>query len=55
MSINQSDDHEKSWQVQMMDQIYSNAIKTFIYLGLATSISDEALDTFTAYGNEALQ
>lgn len=53
--MDQANDKEKSWQVQMMDKIYSRADKTYIYLGPSSRFSDEAVRTFLAYGRRALQ
>jgi hypothetical protein len=33
--INQADDEEKSWQVRMMGDVYRNADRVLIWLGLA--------------------
>ncbi|KAH6615016.1 heterokaryon incompatibility protein-domain-containing protein [Boeremia exigua] len=55
LCINQADDAEKSWQVQMMDQIYLGATKTFVYLGPSTRESYEAIRSFSFYGRKALQ
>lgn len=55
LCINQTSDVEKSWQVKMMDQIYSRAANTFVYLGPPTRESYEAMRTFSAYGRKALK
>ncbi|OCL02555.1 HET-domain-containing protein, partial [Glonium stellatum] len=41
--INQKDDEEKSWQVDMMDRIYKLAHHTIIYLGSLTTASEALL------------
>lgn len=46
---------EKSWQVHLMDQIYSHASKTFIYVGPSSRFSEEAVRSFSAHGCLALQ
>jgi hypothetical protein len=53
--IDQANDVEKSWQVQMMDQTYSRADKTYIYLGTSSRYSEEAIRSFSAFGRRALQ
>ena len=53
--MNQIDDAEKSWQVQMMDKIYLRAARTLVYLGPSTKTSNEAVQTFSVYGRQALQ
>lgn len=38
-----------------MDQIYSHAVKTFIYVGPSSRFSEEAVRSFSTYGCLALQ
>jgi len=45
--INQKDNEEKSHQVQMMRNIYSNAVQVIVWLGMATPESIMALQTLT--------
>ena len=42
--INQGDDSEKGEQVALMGDIYSNATRTWIWLGAAANNSDQALE-----------
>jgi hypothetical protein len=43
--INQKDNIEKGLQVQFMAEIYANANRVVVWLGLATSDSGQAFDT----------
>lgn len=45
--INQKDNDEKSHQVQMMRDIYSNAVQVIVWLGKATPESTTALQSIT--------
>jgi hypothetical protein len=52
LCINQSDDVEKSIQVQKMRWIYENAYEILIWLGPAADSSDELLATLTEIGED---
>jgi Heterokaryon incompatibility protein (HET) len=41
MCINQEDDAEKSWQVQLMGEIYKMAKLTYVWLGPNSRDQDE--------------
>jgi hypothetical protein len=41
--INQRDDHEKSWQITLMEEIYSWATPVYVWLGHETERSNRAL------------
>jgi hypothetical protein len=51
--INQGDDAEKSWQVQMMHTIYENAYVVLIWLGPEADGSDNAFKKLEIAGKEA--
>lgn len=53
--MNQADSEEKSWQVQMMDDIYSRACRTLIYLGSDIDGAGQTLALFASYGRQAMQ
>lgn len=46
--INQDDPEEKSWQVDQMRCVYSQAERVHVWLGPATDESDKAIDTLVA-------
>jgi Heterokaryon incompatibility protein (HET) len=52
LRINQSDNEEKSWQVQQMAAIYSRARATISWLGLSSEDSKLALDTLVELGKK---
>ncbi|KAE8446314.1 hypothetical protein EG329_012061 [Mollisiaceae sp. DMI_Dod_QoI] len=53
--INQSDMNERSFQVGLMDQIYSNALRVFIYLGESNLYVSEGLHFLGHYFRAELQ
>lgn len=53
--INQSDDQEKSWQVQQMSEIYSRAAKVLVFLGVADEVSDRAMEMFDLAGAAGME
>jgi hypothetical protein len=55
LCIDQSDNEEKSWQVQLMREIYQCAISVFIWLGPADATSHEAMDFLHLLGTKAMQ
>jgi hypothetical protein len=52
--INQSDDEEKSWQVQQMHAIYQQADHVVAWLGPDNADSDRAMDTLCDIGQTLL-
>jgi hypothetical protein len=54
LCINQSDDEEKSWQVQLMREIYQRATYVCIWLGPADNTSDEIMDFLQVFGTQAM-
>jgi hypothetical protein len=52
--INQSDDEEKSWQVQLMSEIYQRASFVSIWLGPADATSDKVMDFLNILGAKAM-
>ena len=48
--INQSDDQERSWQVQQMQEIYRGAESVMIWLGVAANSSEQALHRLEIIG-----
>ena len=52
--INQQDEHEKSWQVGLMLQIYRKAAKVLVWLGPSADDSDFIMDGFQDLGEDAL-
>jgi hypothetical protein len=55
LCINQSDDVEKSWQVQQMHAVYASAERTPIFLGPKDDHSDAAIELLQKTGQEALE
>lgn len=53
--INQTDLEEKSWQVQLMHSIYSQAYQVISWLGPTSHGSDVALKTMSEHGTALLQ
>jgi Heterokaryon incompatibility protein (HET) len=53
LSINQSDDDEKSWQVGLMTDIYRQAYKVLAWLGPAESDDDSVMDYLNTLGAKA--
>ncbi|KAF2833728.1 HET-domain-containing protein [Ophiobolus disseminans] len=51
ISINQSDDAEKSEQVANMDRIYPAASEVIVWLGPASADSDDFMDAFNQIGD----
>jgi hypothetical protein len=54
LCINQSDNGEKSWQVQQMGAIYARARATISWLGLSSADSDLALQTLAEVDRKTL-
>ena len=52
LCINQSDNEEKSWQVQQMNMIYSRARATISWLGPSSEDSKMALETLVELDNK---
>jgi hypothetical protein len=52
--IDQSDDDEKSKQVQLMGKIYQEALHVMVWLGPADDTSDAVMDYLNEVGQEAL-
>ena len=52
--INQSDNEEKSWQVQLMSEIYQRATFVSIWLGPADATSDKVMDFLKQLGTKAM-
>jgi hypothetical protein len=55
LCINQSDSKEKSWQVQLMREIYQRATFVSIWLGPADTTSDKAMDFLHSLGTKAMR
>ncbi|RSL83702.1 hypothetical protein CEP51_004343 [Fusarium floridanum] len=53
--INQTDLEEKTWQVNAMDQIYSNAKLVYLWLGPGTPRTDKAMKLLCEYGRELVE
>jgi hypothetical protein len=53
LCINQGDNEEKSWQVQLMREIYQRASFVTIWLGPADGTSDEVMDFLRQLGTRA--
>jgi hypothetical protein len=54
LCINQSDNEEKSWQVQLMREIYQRATFVSIWIGPADATSDKVMDFLNLLGTEAM-
>ncbi|KAI0552388.1 heterokaryon incompatibility protein-domain-containing protein [Xylaria curta] len=54
LCINQTDDVEKSQQVRMMPQIYSQSLEVLVWLGPSHCDSDAALKTLRDIGTETM-
>lgn len=54
LCINQGDNEEKSWQVQLMKEIYERASFVTIWLGPADGTSDEVMDFLRQLGTRAM-
>ncbi|ORX98424.1 heterokaryon incompatibility protein-domain-containing protein [Clohesyomyces aquaticus] len=52
--INQTDDAEKSWQVQLMRDIFQRAFSATVWLGPATARTDAAMDYLEKLGNRGI-
>ncbi|KAH9208124.1 heterokaryon incompatibility protein-domain-containing protein, partial [Leptodontidium sp. 2 PMI_412] len=48
--INQIDENEKRWQLELMRDVYHNAKRTLIWLGKGTQKSNKAIDFFNKRG-----
>ncbi|KAF2197354.1 hypothetical protein GQ43DRAFT_403245, partial [Delitschia confertaspora ATCC 74209] len=53
LCINQSDNEEKSWQVELMANIYKDASKVIAWLGPADESSDATMDYLNDFGQRA--
>jgi hypothetical protein len=53
--INQADDFEKSWQVQLMWDIYHSSKNVVVWLGQASDDSDLAMDKLNTAGKIAIE
>ncbi|KAM0145763.1 hypothetical protein ACHAQE_011092 [Botrytis cinerea] len=53
--INQSDAAEKNWQLLQMRSIYSDAKTIFMWLGVGTTDTSQAMDFISQAGPEALE
>jgi hypothetical protein len=54
LCINQLDNEEKSWQVQLMGEIYQSATFVCVWLGPADTTSDRAMDFLHSFGTKAM-
>jgi Heterokaryon incompatibility protein (HET) len=54
LCINQTDDEEKSWQVQLMKEIYQRADHVSVWLGPADATSDTVMDFLHSFGTKAM-
>lgn len=54
LCINQKDQNEKTWQVQMMSRIYQAAVRVLIWLGPSTPETDSAIGGVRELGDELL-
>ncbi|KAH6671956.1 heterokaryon incompatibility protein-domain-containing protein [Halenospora varia] len=54
LCINQSDNEEKGWQVQLMREIYQRATSVSIWLGPADATSDKVVDFLNVLGTKAM-
>jgi len=54
LCINQENDTEKSWQVQLMRKIYASAVKVLAWLGVASHDSDLAIKFLSSLGSSIL-
>lgn len=52
--LNQSDEIEKSWQVGQMGDVYAGASQTLIFLGPASTHSDEAMHVLDLIGGRII-
>ncbi|KAM0426437.1 hypothetical protein ACHAPT_008128 [Fusarium lateritium] len=48
--IQQSDSHEKSWQIQLMKEIYEKATRTIVWLGVDADGADEFMNAAIVTG-----
>ncbi|KAH8765275.1 heterokaryon incompatibility protein-domain-containing protein [Hyaloscypha sp. PMI_1271] len=55
LCIHQGDNEEKSWQVQLMREIYQRASFVTIWLGPADLTSDEVMDFLRQFGTRAMR
>jgi hypothetical protein len=53
--INQSDNQEKSWQVQLMSDIYARADHVAVWLGPVDATSDAVMEYFRSFGTKAIE
>ena len=53
LCIDQSNDDEKSWQVELMTDIYREATQVHAWLGQADCDSDHVMDYLTTFGEKA--
>jgi hypothetical protein len=54
LCINQSNDEEKSWQIQLMQEIYGQADYVRVWLGPADATSDSTMDFLKAFGAKTM-
>jgi hypothetical protein len=55
LCINQSDNEEKGWQVELMREIYQRATFVSIWLGLADDTSDKVMGYLHSFGTKAME
>jgi hypothetical protein len=55
LCINQTDNEEKSWQVQLMGEIYQRADHVSVWLGPADATSDAVMDFLHSFGTKAME
>lgn len=53
LCIDQNNTEEKSWQVELMKDIYQQATKVFAWLGPADSDSDHVMEFLNTFGQKA--
>jgi Heterokaryon incompatibility protein (HET) len=51
--IDQTNDQEKSWQVELMGDIYKQATQVYAWLGRASCGSDQVIDYLNTFGAKA--
>ncbi|KAJ9652746.1 hypothetical protein H2198_008018 [Neophaeococcomyces mojaviensis] len=53
LCIDQTNDEEKGWQVELMKDIYRQATQVFAWLGVADGDSDHIMDYLNTFGEKA--
>lgn len=53
LCIDQTNDQEKGWQVELMKDIYRQTTRVFAWLGLADRDHDAVMDYLNAFGAQA--